>query len=362
MLRIHFTSQDLARVRVASAPDPLWEIACSLHRLQTSQGRWAYADWYRETRATLAGTPLGTAVRRLLVPVLPRARYLPDFLTPHEAADGLDRGLAAIVDTPPDRVAHEIRMLDRFTGAPQWAPRLVEREAREDLAGLLRAYHEAVIAPHERRMYATVAAERALRGREALATGLDGLLAGLSPAIRWHPPVLHVDYVEDRDLYLGGRGLRLIPSYFCWQSPISLADDALGPLLVYPVQRDRRADPGRPPDASLAALLGRTRAAALRCLVLGATTSELARFLGVSVPTATHHTTVLRDAGLVVSHRHQNSVLHTLTPLGAELSRSSSSHPPQTEPDPRDATPAPPAAQASDVSPERCPPPLGTGL
>ncbi|MFG2938292.1 ArsR/SmtB family transcription factor [Streptomyces sp. NPDC048282] len=321
MLRIHFTSQDLARVRVASAPDPLWEIACSLHRLQTSRGRWAYADWYRETRATLAGSPLGVAVRRLLVPVLPRARYMPDFLTPPEAADGLDRGLTAVVDTPPARVAHEIRTLDRLHGAPDWAPRLVERETREELAGLLRAYHEAVIAPHESRIHAMVAAERALRGRDALATGLDGLLGCLSPAIRWHPPVLHVDYVEDRDLHLAGRGLRLVPSYFCWQLPVSLADETLGPLLVYPVQGDRRAVPGRPPDASLVALLGRTRAAALRSLALGATTSELARFLGVSVPTATHHTTVLRDAGLVVSRRHHNTVLHTLTPLGAALLR-----------------------------------------
>ncbi|RPE43739.1 DNA-binding transcriptional ArsR family regulator [Streptomyces sp. Ag109_O5-1] len=319
MLRIHFTPEDLGRVRVAGAPDPLWEITFSLHRLQTSRGRWAYADWYRETRTVLAGTPLGAAVRRLLVPVLPRARYLPDFLTPHEAADGLDPGLAAIVDTPPVRVAHEIRTLDRLTGAPDWAPRLVEREAREDLAGLLRAYHEAVIAPHESRIHAKVASECALRGRDTLAAGLDGLLAGLSPAIRWHPPVLLVDYVIDRDLYLEGRGLRLVPSYFCWQSPVSLADDTLRPVLVYPVQGDRRAVPGRPPDASLAALLGRTRAAALRSLALGATTSELARFLGVSVPTATHHTTVLRDAGLVMSHRHHNTVLHTLTPLGAAL-------------------------------------------
>nr|WP_105969263.1 helix-turn-helix domain-containing protein [Streptomyces geranii] len=321
MLRIHFTPQDLTRVRVASAPDPLWEIACSLHRLQTTRGRWAYADWYRETRTVLAGTQLGAAVSRLLVPVLPRALYMPDFLTPHDAADGLERGLAAIVDTPPERVAQEIRMLDRSSGAPDWTLRLVERTAREDLAGLLRAYHDAVIAPHESRVLATVASDRALRGRDSLATGLDGLLAGLSPAVRWHPPVLHVDYVEDRDLHLAGRGLRLVPSYFCWRTPISMADDALQPLLVYPVHGLRAPAPERPPDASLAALLGRTRATVLRSLALGATTSELAALLGVSMPTVSHHTTVLRDAGLVFSHRHHNTVLHTLTPLGAALLR-----------------------------------------
>ncbi|MEU4171199.1 winged helix-turn-helix domain-containing protein [Streptomyces sp. NPDC026665] len=321
MLRIHFTPEDFTRIRVAGTPDPLWEITCSLHRLQTTRGRWAYADWYRTTRGTLSGTGLGAAVRQLLVPVLPRARYLPDFLTPHESADGLDRGLAAIVDTPPARVAREVRTLDRLSGAPSWAPRLVERGTREELVKALRAYHEAVVAPHLDRICAGIAGERVLRARQTLDAGIDGLLAGLSPLMRWHPPVLHVEYVEDRDLYLGGRGLRLVPSYFCWQSPISLADDTLPPVLVYPLHDSRPPTAVSADDAPLAALLGRTRAAALRSLALGATTSELARFLGVAPSTATHHTTVLRDAGLITSRRWHNTVLHTLTPLGAAMLR-----------------------------------------
>ncbi|CAM5243118.1 hypothetical protein SMICM304S_07027 [Streptomyces microflavus] len=40
MLRIHFTDADLARTRIATAPDPVWEIAVSLHRLQSRKGRW----------------------------------------------------------------------------------------------------------------------------------------------------------------------------------------------------------------------------------------------------------------------------------------------------------------------------------
>nr|WP_318658304.1 winged helix-turn-helix domain-containing protein [Streptomyces triticiradicis] len=304
---------------MAGTPDPLWEITSSLHRLQTTRGRWAYADWYRTTRDTLAGTALGAAVRRLLVPVLPRALYLPDFLTPYEAADGLERGLAAIVDTPPARVAREVSMLDRLSGAPSWAPRLVERGTREELVKALRAYHEAVIAPHHDRISAGIAGERVLRARQMLDTGIDGLLARLSPVMRWQPPVLHVDYVEDRDLHLAGRGLRLIPSYFCWQTPISLADDTLRPVLIYPLHDSRPPPAVARDDAPLAALLGGTRAAALRSLAVGATTSELARFLGVSPSTATHHTAVLRDAGLIISRRWHNTVLHTLTPLGQAM-------------------------------------------
>ncbi|MPY64310.1 helix-turn-helix domain-containing protein [Streptomyces spongiae] len=323
MLRIHFTSEDYPRIQLARNPDPMWEIVCSLHRLQTKRGRWAFADWHRTTRETLAGTQLGDAVRRLLVPLVPLARYFPDFLTPFEASDGLDQALAAIVDTPAARVAHEVDLLDQANSAPTWAPALVDRTAREELAKVLRAYHEAVVAPHHDRIRAMFSGERALRARETLDAGIGALLGGLSPAVRWQPPVLHVDYVQDRDLYLGGRGLRLVPSYFCWRTPVSLADPTLRPVLVYPLHGSRLPTPEGPPEASLSALLGRTRAAALRALALGATTSELARSLGVSPATATHHATVLRDAGLVMSQRRHNTVLHTLTPLGAALLRPS---------------------------------------
>ncbi|MGW3667058.1 DUF5937 family protein [Streptomyces sp. NPDC005141] len=320
MLRIHFTSEDLTRIQVASTPDPLWEITFSLQRLQTSQGRWAYADWHRSTRATLAGTRLGAAVRRMLTPILPRAPYLPDFLTPQESADGLEPGLRAILDTPPARVTHEMDLLARISGAPDWAPRLAERDSRDELVQVLRAYHDAVVAPHYDRMCESLAGERGLLARATLDSGVGGLLAGLSPAMHWRPPVLHVDYVEDRDLRLEGRGLRLVPSHFCWQLPMSLADSTMRPVLVYPVHGARLPERARP-DVALGALLGRTRAIALRALALGATTSELARTLGVSPATATHHTTVLRDAGLITSRRVQNTVLHVLTPLGATMLR-----------------------------------------
>ncbi len=39
---------------------------------------------------------------------------------------------------------------------------------------------------------------------------------------RWCPPVLEVAYprqTRDRDLYLNGRGLTLVPSYFNWGDP-----------------------------------------------------------------------------------------------------------------------------------------------
>lgn len=320
MLRIHFRPEDLARTRFAAAPDPLWEIACSLHRLQTQSGRRAHAGWYREARAALSDHRLGTAVLGLFT-LFPRAAYFPDFLTPPEAGSGLDHGLAAILDTPPTRVRHEIERLARATGAPPALFGLVDKEAREQLVRVLRSYDDAVIAPYRDRMQACVDAERARLARAFLDGGTDGMLRGLPPPMRWRPPVLEVDYCETRDLHLDGRGLLFVPSYFCWRTPVSLADPGLPPVLVYPVSRpDPRASPDRT-EAPLTALLGRTRAAVLSVVADGATNSELARAVSVSPATATHHTTVLRDAGLIESQRQANTVLHTLTPAGAALLR-----------------------------------------
>jgi DNA-binding transcriptional ArsR family regulator len=41
--------------------------------------------------------------------------------------------------------------------------------------------------------------------------------------------------------------------------------------------------------------------------------------LAISPAAASQHTTVLRNAGLLVSRRDRNTVLHTLTPLGAAM-------------------------------------------
>ena len=42
--------------------------------------------------------------------------------------------------------------------------------------------------------------------------------------------------LNDRDLYLDGRGIELQPSAFCWQVPTKLRDPELTPILVYPIQ------------------------------------------------------------------------------------------------------------------------------
>ncbi|KFU80320.1 Helix-turn-helix domain-containing protein [Amycolatopsis lurida] len=123
-------------------------------------------------------------------------------------------------------------------------------------------------------------------------------------------------YPLDRDLHLRGRGIRLVPSYFCWDTPVALADEDLPPVLGFPVSHEHEP---APLPKHLATLLGRTRAAVLYAVAGCPTSGELADRLGVSAAAVSRHTTVLRDAGLITSRRHGAVVLHHLTPAGAAL-------------------------------------------
>ncbi|MFJ8857603.1 ArsR family transcriptional regulator [Streptomyces sp. NPDC102451] len=334
MLRVHFGDADLARTRIAAAPDPVWEIAASLHRLQSRKGRWAYAEWYRTARRQLRERGLERALRSVLLPLYPRAAYFPDFLTPAHAVGDLALGTESIVATPPQRILEEVAILDRTVGAPAWAGQLTRLESRKEFVGLLHAYHDAVVAPYGEQAQARIESERAARCRGLLDGGVEGMLSGLGPMLRWRPPVLEVSYPKqaaDRDLHLGGRGLTLVPSYFNWGEPVAFADPQLPPVLWYSLLHEP-AQPDSPygSDADgkpLAALLGRARAVALRSASTGATTAEMARAAGVSASSASRHATALRDAGLITTVRNGPAVLHTLTPVGAALLRSSTGRP-----------------------------------
>ncbi|WP_351222183.1 winged helix-turn-helix transcriptional regulator [Streptomyces sp. NPDC002133] len=326
MLRIHFSGPDLGRIRLPAEPDPLWETAASLHRLQTRRGRGTYAAWLRFVCEKLSDPALARTVRHLLLPLFPRAAYFPDFLTPSAASEGLATGLDAIRATPAARVTAELDQLAAVvTKTPRGLSRLAAPEHRNELTAGLRAYHDALIAPYEEAIHTRIEAERVFRTRSLLGKGIEDMLADLGPApgFRWCSPVLEADHpTVDMDLHLGGRGLRLVPSYFCWGSAVVLADPELPPVLVYPLHHERLAAAADIADGDavpLTTLLGRTRALVLRASATGATGNELARALGISPGTVTFHTKALRDSRLIASVRYATTVLHTLTPLGSAL-------------------------------------------
>ncbi|TDC44622.1 ArsR family transcriptional regulator [Actinomadura sp. KC345] len=332
MLRVHFTGEDLVRTRVAETPDPLWETVLSLQMLRARYGGAVFGEWRSRVRADLRGGGLSGVVRELLFPLTPDAAYFPDFLTPPEGLLGLDAGIAAVLDTPAPRLRREIGRLEFPGGVPAAVRALAggDRTVRDDLGAALRAYHDTAVRPYWPGIRERADADLAARHLERRVGGIGEVLAGFWPMMTWSPPVLEMSHPVDRDLHLRGRGLVLVPSRFCWRRPVPVADPALPPTIIYPMRLTAgpgpggtgRADAARGgdgTDTSLARLLGATRARVLRSTAGGRTTTELARCAGVSAATASGHAGVLREAGLVISRRRANSMVHVLTDLGAAL-------------------------------------------
>ncbi|MFD0819619.1 ArsR/SmtB family transcription factor [Micromonospora zhanjiangensis] len=333
MLRIFFSSEDIIRTRVAPAADPVWETILSLHLLQRRRPEPVMAGWRRDVAHTLRRD--GTAAQhRLLFALNPPQGYFPDFLTPYVSRDGFEAGLEAIRSTPIRQLHRDMTVLAGENALPSSAPELARGEpgALRRLTGSMRAYRETAISPYWPRIQAAVEADRIRRSRALLDGGTEGLLASLRPSMRWESGVLDVyDYPYQRELRIEGRGLLLVPSFFCSRVPVALLDPDLPPVLVYPVDRlggilPAAGEPDlvpakRNPEerAALADLLGRTRAAVLETIDGGCSTGEVARRLQISAAAASQHTTVLRNAGLIISQRERNTVLHTLTPLGRAI-------------------------------------------
>lgn len=168
-----------------------------------------------------------------------------------------------------------------------------------------------------------VHADRLRRIEAFVDGGCEGMLASFRPLLRWHSPVLESDSPVDRDLYLGGRGLLLVPAFFCCRGTVEFVEAGRRPILFYPVgdggEKAARDDSAITTRRAVDTLLGRTRSAVLHGIGGGCTTSELARRCGVSVPSASRHAGVLRDAGLLRSRRDGPSVHHSLTRLGAAV-------------------------------------------
>ncbi|WP_051742994.1 helix-turn-helix transcriptional regulator [Kitasatospora sp. MBT66] len=327
MLRIHFTHEDLTRVRIARAPDPLAESMLSLSLVQAREvGGVALEGWRSRTRRSIR----------------PEQRVLFDLATPVGAAEAAEALLHAGSHTLPESLeqtwslpgrrwtAEQPTLSGTRPRAPRWVHELHrgDREWRELVDRRLREYHAFAVAPYWSQLLAAAHTDRARRATLVADLGLDGLFGSLHPGIRWQSPVLTLPSPVDADLRLRGAGVMLVPTFF-WPEPLALTDNRGldHPLVLhYPLAPDlttyreiwSQATPDGP-DSALVALLGTTRARTLRAAADPAGTAELARRTGTSPATASHHTTVLRAAGLLTTERTGPRVRHTLTPLGKAL-------------------------------------------
>lgn len=289
MLRIHFTAADIARIRLGATVGPVLETAFAASLLGRSVGL-PYIHWRRQvggrTRPGPATAPSWGA--------RPGA----------DALLGLAERFVADAGTDPER---------HPAGASLPAP-------------LSDAWQNAV-APYWDRITAYLESEREARSRIVMGGGVEQLLATLHPRLLWRAPCLEVTGVPDGEIRLDGRGVVLTPSVFLSDPPARIlagrsADGAAVLAFAAPPDARRAAhlwEDEEGAERPLGALVGQTRAAALRVLRTTCTTTQLADKLGISAAGASQHTAVLRETGLITTRRIRNTVLHTVTPLGMAL-------------------------------------------
>jgi hypothetical protein len=325
VLRIHFTAEDLARTRVASTIGAAAETYYSLEMLCRRSLPLPFQRW----RATVAGR-LGEDAGPLTTLLPGRGPGL-DLLALAGDSPDIDHAVEALLRAPRTLVRRELEPVAVGSAHMPWARAVAEgdADARRLLAAGLVACHRVAVAPYWAASRSQLDAVRAQYARTFLEGGVEALLTALSPPlVRWRPPVLEIRYPRPVEVHLGGRGLILVPTLFSWREFSLLYDpydDTSVPRLTVPAVTDPATGAalwrpgGSVTDDRLGALLGRTRAAALRVAADGCSTTELAARLGVSLAAASQHTKALRDARLITTSRRGGSVLHMATALGREL-------------------------------------------
>ncbi|WP_067466496.1 ArsR/SmtB family transcription factor [Actinomadura macra] len=310
MVALHFTADDLRRITIAPRAEPMAELAFSAMVLQTPETRGLGQDWKRAVTARLQADAMP------IFDLTQQFKYFPDFLSPLGVTDPAT-GIDTVFETPVTELESQLTMLKKVQRLPPWTRELAagQPRARNELRTALRQLYRVALEPYWETITARVLTDRVARGQVLLDGGVDALLATLHPTLRWRSPILEcVSTVPGRRINLRGRGLLLIPSALAPRPACAVIPGK--PLcLFYPVRVTERPSDG----AALAALLGATRAAVLQELHRPSSTTQLADRVFVSLPSISQHTAVLRRAGLITTQRVGPAVMHSLTPLGAQL-------------------------------------------
>lgn len=325
MYRLHLTAEDLARTRITAGPGPFAESVLAAERLRQRLPTLPFRAWRARVNGHLDQRT------RVLANVFPRDANGVDLGTLTGPVTTLDEGLDRLLGTPLAHLRGELEWYNRRHHLTAWSRSLLDADPRprRELADAIAALYEVAVRPYWVQIDAQLRADRAARARTIVDAGLEHLLATVCPShVRWKQPVLHVDTPLgcEAEVHLDGRGLILTPSIFVGDFPylaFDLADPTAPVTLRYPVLNDlvaaRQIWTADRPAGHLAALLGRTRSIILETLADGCGTVELARRLGISPASASHHTAVLRNSGLISTRRDGPCVIHTVTSLGATL-------------------------------------------
>jgi DNA-binding transcriptional ArsR family regulator len=327
VLRFAVDADDLLRSRFAISP--LFELDNLLRKLSGLSPYRLPAAWsarltpaYRRLRAT---TDLD-----VVLALYSRTRG-PGFAAPppRSLAQSIEDDLVTVRGTALPDARREIAACLNLR--PVTDERILALLRGEDVvertAGALdTAWHE-LLAADWPRLRAICERDVVHRSGQLSRSGWAAALDGLHPRVRWREGAIEMlRTAEHRTVPLGGQGLLLVPSVFLWPQVAAHIDQPWPATLIYPARGIAALwdTPATAVRSALGALLGRTRAGLLNTLDQPASTTQLARSLGLPPGAVGDHLAILHGAGLLTKARSGRSVLYRRTPLGDALVAASS--------------------------------------
>jgi len=335
LLVLELDVADLAATRFAISP--LSETVRAVLLLGGRDTPAVNAPWVRWARSELSRRPL--RLPRLWPLIVNGLPTHPEFLVPAPESRMPELGaeLARLRGTPAEAVRASLHRVWEGHPWPESARELAARP-RESLAEIAaeidECYHR-LIAPHWERIRPVLEADIAYRAGLLAGGGARSLFSDLHPDLHWSGGTLTLTDTDQGPspfmITLGPDGVVLMPSIFNWPRVSPSRATSTQTIMLYPARGAATvweggawagsawAGEGGGREEAAEALLGAPRVRLLAALRSPATTTALARRLGVTPSAVSQHLAVLHRGGLVDKRRSGRAVLYQTTALGLAL-------------------------------------------
>ncbi len=340
LLVLELDVADLAATRFAISP--LSETVRAIQLLADRDTPMVNAPWVRWARSELGWRPLRLPwLWPLIVNGLP---IYPEFLVPAPEVRMPELGaeLARLRATPAVAVRASLHRVWERHPWPESARELAARprESLAEIAAEIGECHDRLIAPHWERIRPVLEADISYRAGLLAGGGARSLFSDLHPDLRWSGGTLTLTDTDQGPspfkIRLGPDGVVLMPSIFNWPQVSLSRATSTQTIMLYPARGaatvwedpvwkgeawpgGARAGTAGGREEAAEALLGAPRVRLLAALGSPATTTALARRLGVTPSAVSQHLAVLHRGGLVDKRRSGRAVLYQTTGLGLAL-------------------------------------------
>lgn len=340
LLVLELDVADLAATRFAISP--LSETVRAIQLLAGRDTPMVNAPWVRWARAELGWRPL--RLPRLWPLIVNGLPIYPEFLVPAPEVRMPELGaeLARLRATPAVAVRASLHRVWERHPWPESARELAARprESLAEIATEIGECHDRLIAPHWERIRPVLEADISYRAGLLAGGGARSLFSDLHPDLRWSGGTLTLTDTDQGPspfkIRLGPDGVVLMPSIFNWPQVSLSRATSTQTIMLYPARGaatvwedpvwkgetwpgGARAGAAGGHEEAAEALLGTPRVRLLAALRSPATTTALARRLGVTPSAVSQHLAVLHRGGLVDKRRSGRAVLYQTTALGLAL-------------------------------------------